>query len=173
MFEKPYNAILYLAALVLLFLGVLLQTNLSLFLGLALFAAWMIAYVLFASAARTRTPGSLSHTITTCRQEASYFFVFYGVLLAILLAAGASDRASFLRLCEQADTPIWLFAIPFATASVCMLGVPICLESPASDEPSPALIGSFVIVTFLRNTSVFVFAHVILRILYAIAWAGT
>ncbi len=166
MFEKPWNLAAYGLSLILLVLGILLRTNLTVIVALLLFVVWDVAYLWSQSAMLGRTVEVALQQTQNIREHISYFLAFYGVLFAIILTQSSERQSQFLEVCAGAGVPLYLLALPFLLASILLLFFPIQLTKNNSDEPSVSLTALVALSAFFQKVCIFVFVHSILRIVY-------
>ena len=121
MFEKPWNLAAYGLSLILLVLGILLRTNLTVIVALLLFVVWDVAYLWSQSAMLGRTVEVALQQTQNIREHISYFLAFYGVLFAIILTQSSERQSQFLEVCSGAGVPLYLLALPFLLASILLL----------------------------------------------------
>ncbi len=166
MFEKPWNLAAYGLSLILLVLGILLRTNLTVIVALLLFVVWDVAYLWSQSAMLGRTVEVALQQTQNIREHISYFLAFYGVLFAIILTQSSERQSQFLEVCAGAGVPLYLLALPFLLASILLLFFPIQLTKNNSDEPTDSLTALVALSAFFQKVCIFVFVHSILRIVY-------
>lgn len=169
MFEKPYNLFLYLLILLLLCGGVWFETNLTVILAIMLFVAWDIGYFLSVSSIKGRTVELALQQIQNIREHISYFLAFYGVLFAILFTQSAEKQAQFLKVCNEIHLGLFIVVLPFVLAIIPILFVPIQLAHNNSEEPSDALKALVVTSALFQKISIFLFVHIVLRILFVLS----
>ena len=169
MFEKPYNLFLYLLILLLLYGGVLLETNFTVILAIMLFVAWDIGYFLSVSSIKGRTIELALQQIQNIREHISYFLAFYGVLFAILFTQPTDKQSQFLTVCNQIHLGLFIVVLPFVLAIIPILFVPIQLARRSSEEPSDALKALVVTSALFQKISIFLFVHIVLRILFVLS----
>ena len=169
MFEKPYNLGLYLLVLLLLWAGVWFQTNFTVVAALALFIAWDVGYFLIVTSNKGRTIELALQQIQNIREHISYFLAFYGVLFAILFTQPAEKQTRFLNVCSQIHLGLFVVVLPFVLAIIPVLFVPIQLSRSSSDEPSDALKALVAVSALFQKMSIFLFVHIILRILFVLS----
>lgn len=169
MYERPWNIAAYALSLGLLVLGPVLQTNVTAAAAVGLFAAWDLGYLLSHVALRGRTIEVALAQTQNIREHISYFLAFYGVLFAILFTQAPDRQAKFVEVCASAGIPLTLLVLPFVFALVPLLFFPIQLARREADETSAALKALVALSAFFQKVSIFLFAHVILRILSALS----
>ena len=173
MFEGRQNMVLYVVATVLLYIGVWQQTNLTLWVALTLFLAWDVLYSFDEDAFAGRDVTNLLSQVNTARLHMSYFLPFYGVLLGILFTLDAENRQRFYALLGTAGISTDLLMAPLVVASLGILFIPIRLVRRAEGfstfdpEPSRSLKALLGAAAFFQQASIFMFLHVVLRILDA------
>ena len=169
MFEKPYNLLLYLVILLLLCGGVWLETNITVIFAVLLFVAWDVGYFLSTTSIKGRTIELALQQIQNIREHISYFLGFYGVLFAILFTQSIEKQTQFLNVCNEIQLGLFLVVLPFVLAIVPILFVPIQLARGSSEEPSDALKALVVVSALFQKISIFLFVHIILRILFVLS----
>ena len=169
MFEKPYNLLLYLLILLLLCGGVWFQTNITVILAIVLFIAWDVGYFLIVTSLKGRTIELALQQIQNIREHISYFLAFYGVLFAILFTQSIEQQTQFLKVCNEINLGIFIVVLPFVLAIIPILFVPIQLARSSSEEPSDALKALVVISALFQKVSIFLFVHIVLRILFILS----
>ncbi len=172
MYERPWNIAAYAASLGLLVLGPVLRTNITAAAAVGLFAAWDLGYLMSRVALRGRTIEVALQQTQNIREHISYFLAFYGVLFAILFTQSAERQAAFVGVCQSAGIPLPLLVLPFIFALVPLLFFPIQLAQREADEASSSLTALVSLSAFFQKVSIFLFAHIILRILDALSNAG-
>ena len=95
----------------------------------------------------------------------------YGVLFAILFTQTPDRQAKFAEICTSAGIPLALLVLPFVFALIPLLFFPIQLAEREADETSAALKALVSLSAFFQKVSIFLFAHVILRILWVLSAA--
>ena len=168
MFEKPYNLLLYLVILLLLCGGVWFETNLTVILAIVLFIAWDFGYFLTVTSIKGRTIELALQQIQNIREHISYFLAFYGVLFAILFTQSMEKQTQFLKVCNEINLGLFIVVLPFILAIIPILFVPIQLARSSSEEPSDALKALVVISALFQKISIFLFVHIVLRILFVL-----
>lgn len=169
MFEKSYNLLVYLLVLLLLCGGVWFETNLTVIVAIVLFIAWDIGYYLIVTSIRGRTIELALQQIQNIREHISYFLAFYGVLFAILFTQSMEKQVQFLKMCSEINLGLFIIAIPFVLAIIPILFVPIQLARGNSEEPSDALKALVVVSALFQKVSIFLFVHIVLRILFVLS----
>jgi hypothetical protein len=82
----------------------------------------------------------------------------------------APDRqAKFVEVCTSAGIPLALLVLPFVFALIPLLFFPIQLAQREADETSAALKALVALSAFFQKVSIFLFAHAVLRILWALS----
>jgi len=168
LFEKPYNLLLYLVILLLLCGGVWFETNLTVILAIVLFIAWDFGYFLTVTSIKGRTIELALQQIQNIREHISYFLAFYGVLFAILFTQSMEKQTQFLKVCNEINLGLFIVVLPFILAIIPILFVPIQLARSSSEEPSDALKALVVISALFQKISIFLFVHIVLRILFVL-----
>lgn len=169
MFQSAWNLAIYGAAGLLLAAGVLLETNVTAVLALGVFVAWDVAYVISGTSFRGRTIEDAQQQVQNVREHMSYFLAFYGVLFGVLFTQGPDRQAQFLELCRAAGVSTVLLVLPMVLAVLPLLFVPIRVAAADGHQPSLALKSVLAMTAFLQKTSIYLFLHVTLRILSAVA----
>ena len=169
MFEKPYNLLLYLFILLLLCGGVWFETNLTVVIAIVLFIIWDGGYFLMVTSLKGRTIELALQQIQNIREHISYFLAFYGVLFAILFTQSMEKQIQFLKVCNEINLGLFIIALPFVLAIIPILFVPIQLARSSSEEPSDALKALVVISALFQKVSIFLFVHIVLRILFVLS----
>jgi len=170
MFEQPWNLAAYGASLILLLLGPLLGTNVTVLLALALFLGWDVAYLRSTSSMRGRTTDLALQQTQNIREHISYFLAFYGVLFALLFTQLAERQAQFVEVSRSAGIPIPLLVLPFLLALIPLLFFPIQLaRGGQAGEASASLKALLALSALFQKVSIFLFAHIILRIIYTLS----
>ena len=169
MFVKPYNLLLYLIILILLFCGVWFETNITAVLAVILFIAWDAGYYFTVPSIKGRTIELSLQQVQNIREHISYFLAFYGVLFAILFTQSSDKQAQFLKVCNEIDLGLFIVVLPFVLAIVPILFVPIQLAHKNTDEPSGALKALVAVTALFQKVSIFLFVHIILRILFVLS----
>ncbi len=171
MFERRYNLGLYAVATVLLYAGVALETEVTMWLTVGLFVVWDLLYVKDERSFEGRDVRNLLEQVNVARLHMSYFLPFYGVLLGILFTLDAPQQQLFFNLLASADISMGLLMLPLVVASLGILFIPIRLVRTDSDAArlektaSNALKALLGAAAFFQQASIFIFLHVILRIL--------
>ena len=165
MFHGGWNLSIYLLAAALLALGVLLGTNITAVVAIAVFLLWDATYAMSSSSFSGRTIEDAQQQIQNTREHISYFLAFYGVLFGVLFTQQSERQRQFLELCQGAGVSLALLVIPLLLAAVPLLFVPIRVSPPNSQEPSLALKVLLVFTAFMQKSAIFLFVHVVLRIL--------
>lgn len=168
MFERPWNILAYLLSLALLILGAALRTNVTAYGAVGFFLVWDVAYLFSEASMRGRTIDAALQQTQNIREHISYFLAFYGVLFAILFTQPSERQTQFLQICQSAGIPISLLALPFILALIPLLFFPIQLGQTDPKKPSDSLKALVSLSAFFQKVSIFLFAHVILRILTAL-----
>jgi hypothetical protein len=169
MFEKPYNLLLYLFILLLLCGGVWFETNLTVVIAIVLFIIWDGGYFLKVTSLKGRTIELALQQIQNIREHISYFLAFYGVLFAILFTQSMEKQIQFLKVSNEINLGLFIIALPFVLAIIPILFVPIQLARSSSEEPSDALKALVVISALFQKVSIFLFVHIVLRILFVLS----
>ena len=169
MFEKPYNLALYGVSLVLLVLGIFLETNLTAIIAVAAFVTWDIGYLLSRVSMRGRTIDLALQQTQNIREHTSYFLAFYGVFFAILFTQSSDKQSQFLKICAEAGIPLTVLVLPFLLVSIPILFFPIQLAKGDTDKPSSALKALVSISALFQKIAIFLFMHAILRIIKVLA----
>lgn len=169
MFDRPWNIAAYVLSLILLILGSALQTNITALIAVSFFFVWDVAYLFSEASMRGRSIDAALQQTQNIREHISYFLAFYGVLFAILFTQPSERQAQFLQICHLAGIPISLLALPFILALIPLLFFPIQLGRTDPKKPSDSLKALVSLSAFFQKVSIFLFAHVILRILTALA----
>lgn len=165
MFEKPYNLVVYALSLVLLVAGLLLETNVTAYIAVAIFLAWDIAYLKSKASMLGRTIDQALQQTQNIREHISYFLAFYGVLFAILFTQTTERQSQFLEVCNQAGIPVSFLVLPFLLASIPILFFPIQLAKGHGSEPSSSLKALVSLSALFQKVSIYLFVHIILRLL--------
>lgn len=166
MFERPWNLAAYGTSLLLLVVGTLAGTNWTVPVAIATFAAWDAAYLRSASSMQGRTIDVALQQTQNIREHLSYFLAFYGVIFAILFTQPSERQARFVEISREAGIAPWLFAVPFLLVLLPLLFFPIQLARSGGNEPSDALKALVALSAFLQKVSIFLLAHIVLRILH-------
>ena len=172
MFHGAWNLGVYVSAAVLLVLGALLGTNLTALVAIAIFLAWDVAFALSPSSFTGRSIDAAQQQVQNAREHISYFLAFYGVLFGVLFTQESGRQQEFLALCRASGISLTLLVLPLVLATVPLLFVPIRVSSPRGDEPSSALKVLLVLCGFMQKTAIFLFIHVVLRILSSLSNAA-
>ena len=125
MFHGGWNLAIYLSAATLLALGVLLGTNVTAVVAIAVFLLWDATYAISSSSFSGRTIEDAQQQIQNTREHISYFLAFYGVLFGVLFTQQSDRQQQFLELCQGAGVSLALLVIPLLLAAVPLLFVPI------------------------------------------------
>ena len=165
MFHGGWNLAIYLSAAALLALGVLYGTNITAVVGIAVFLLWDVAFALSPSSFSGRSIEDAQQQIQNTREHISYFLAFYGVLFGVLFTQESERQQQFLELCRGSGVSLTLLVIPLLLATVPLLFVPIRLSAPNGQGPSLSLKVLLVFTAFMQKSAIFLFIHVVLRIL--------
>ena len=165
MFHRGWNLAIYLSAGALLALGVLFKTNLTAVVAIAVFMLWDVAFALSPSSFSGRSIEDTQQQVQNTREHISYFLAFYGVLFGVLFTQESERQHQFLELCRSSGVSLPLLVIPLLCATVPLLFVPIRVSPPCSQEPSYSLKVLLVLTAFMQKAAIFLFIHVVLRIL--------
>lgn len=165
MFHDAWNLAVYLSAAALLALGAIFETNVTAAVAIAVFLLWDAAFALSPSSFSGRSIEDAQQQIQNTREHISYFLAFYGVLFGVLFTQEPERQQQFLELCRSSGVPLTLLVIPLLLATVPLLFVPIRLSTPNSQEPSSSLKVLLVFSAFMQKSAIFLFIHVVLRIL--------
>jgi hypothetical protein len=165
MFHGGWNLAIYLSAAALLALGVLLGTNVTAAIAVAVFLLWDVAFVMSSSSLSGRSIQDTQQQVQNAREHISYFLAFYGVLFGVLFTQDSERQHQFLELCRGAGVSLTLLVIPLLLATVPLLFVPIRLPPPNGQEPSLSLKVLLVFTAFMQKSAIFLFIHVVLRML--------
>lgn len=87
------------------------------------------------------------------------------MLFGVLFTQQSERQQQFLQLCQSAGVFPALLVVPLLLAAVPLLLVPIRVVPPNSEEPSLALNVLLVFTAFMQKSAIFLFVHVVLRIL--------
>jgi hypothetical protein len=165
MFHRAWNLSLYFGAALLLAAGALLETNLTALVALLAFLAWDVGFACSAAAFAGRSVEDVQLQVQNAREHLSYFLAFYGVLFGVLFTQSPERQREFLQLCEAAGISPTLLVVPLLLATVPLLFVPIRVTAPHQAGPSPALKALLVLNASLQKSAIFLFVHVVLRVL--------
>jgi hypothetical protein len=165
MFHSAWNLAIYVSAAALLALGTVLGTNITAFVAVAIFLLWDVTYALSSSSFSGRSVDAALQQVQNAREHISYFLAFYGVLFGVLFTQESVRQREFLELCRASGVSMLLLVIPLLLATVPLLFVPIRVSSPQGNEPSSALKVLLVMSAFMQKSAIFLFVHVVLRIL--------
>jgi hypothetical protein len=171
MFEKPWNLAAYCLTLLLLILGAFLRTNITAIVAIMIFVGWDASYLLSKVSMRGRTIDMALQQTQNIREHISYFLAFYGVLFAILFTQSFERQSQFLEVCGNAGIPISLLVLPFVLALIPLLFFPIQLAKSNDNAASASLKALVSLSAFFQKVSIFLFAHIILRILHTLTTA--
>ena len=170
MFVRPYNLICYAIVFTLIVVGTLIKTNATAYLGVLIFLLWDVSYYFSKSGFEGRNVSDLSNQIFAARQYISYFLPFYGVLFGILFTLESESRQSFFTLASSAGISVWILVSPFLLSAIPIMFFPIQTHQDSATDGSPtsSLKGLFVLNVFCQKVSIFIFVHVLFRILWTI-----
>jgi hypothetical protein len=93
------------------------------------------------------------------------------VLFAITFTQTPDRQSRFLEICASAGIPLPLLILPFLLASIPLLFFPIRLAGDGGG-PSSSLKALVSLSSLLQKISIFLFVHVVLRILHALSGAA-
>jgi len=168
MFEKPWNIAAYGLTAALLVTGIVLRTNVTALIAVLVFLFWDIAYLSSKTSMRGRSIDAALQQTQNIREHISYFLAFYGVLFAVLFTQPSERQAQFLQICNDAGIPMTLLVLPFLFALIPLLFFPIQPGRDDGREASSALKALVSLSAFFQKVSIFLFAHVVLRILFTL-----
>lgn len=168
MFEKPWNIAAYGLTAALLVTGIIRGTNVTAFMAVLVFLLWDIGYLLSKRSMHGRSIESALQQTQNIREHISYFLAFYGVLFAVLFTQPSERQAQFLQICNDAGISTTLLVLPFLFALIPLLFFPIQPAREGGHEASSALKALVSLSAFFQKVSIFLFAHVVLRILFTL-----
>ena len=168
MFHGAWNLAIYLSAATLLALGVLAGTNITAMAAVGIFLLWDVAFAMSSSSFSGRSVEDAQQQVQNAREHISYFLAFYGVLFGVLFTQESQRQLQFLELCRASGVSITLLVIPLLLATIPLLFVPIRVSAPDRNEPSSALKALLAFIAFMQKSAIFLFVHVVLRILFTL-----
>ena len=169
------NIGVYIATVILLMIGAIFETNVTLLIGIFIFIVWDIKFFSQKDTFAGRTIEIALQQIHYIREHISYLIAFYGVLFGILFTQQNERQLEFLRLVRASGVEISLLVIPLVLATITLLFVPIQVASStdSNHKPSDALKALLSFCSLMQNLSIFIFLHVSLRILSELARLST
>ena len=141
MFEGRHNMVLYAFVTALLYLGVWWETEVTLWIAVALFFVWDVGYARNSRSFAGRDIDNLLSQVNTARLHMSYFLPFYGVLLGILFTLDVAEQQRFYALLAKADLTMGLLMLPLVIASLGILFIPIRLVRGGAVDESRGSVG--------------------------------
>jgi hypothetical protein len=167
-YSVPFNLAIYLASFGLLLAGMHWHTNLTIWVALALYLIWDIGFVLSRRAFTGRNIENILSQATLARTLVSYFLPFYGVLFGVLFVSDSAQQVKYIHFLDRAGVSPALLIAPFLIAGVGSLFIPIQISDTGSGEPSRSLKSLFFTSVFLEKLAIFMFVHIVLRMLDSI-----
>ncbi len=163
-YATPWNLVLFLVAVALLPWRKE-QGNSNVLVAAAVFLVWNVGYIFDSAHLAGRTPTEVLDAAHGARDYMRWIFPTYGVLLGAVLAIGQPKQKAIFDAFQESKLPAWLFIAPLVIATVLLLFVPIQLVD-ASGSPTNALKAHLFILVYGEQMVVFIFAHVLLKLLW-------